>query len=128
MALIVFYALKGRCMFTDVALQGAQAKGYGKKEIIECIKDYIDVGDFVKTMRSEKYPGTMQDVYRCQYKNIDWYVKICFFEDRKEVLVISFKEHGSVLPKVPIVRRKRPKVHRPRQNRNARSETGHSKS
>jgi Motility quorum-sensing regulator, toxin of MqsA len=94
----------GKVTITQVAIEGAGVHGYSAKEIIECFSAFVLEEDFFKTMRSVT-SGGMLDVYRCTYKNIDWYVKFAVDGDVVDggmLHIVSFKESGkSALPCMP---------------------------
>jgi motility quorum-sensing regulator/GCU-specific mRNA interferase toxin len=75
---------------TGTALRDAFALGYGRQEIVDVIQT-IKPEHFYKTMRSEKNPGLMQDVYRVPDGDLELYVK--FTSDLvAEFKLLSFKE------------------------------------
>ncbi len=53
-------------------------------EVVKEVFASIDPDGFRKTMELEKRPGTMADVYGCEYDGTSWYVK--FFIDDEEQL------------------------------------------
>lgn len=80
----------GEYRITLSAARGAQQLGFDEKDIVACVRGLADA-DFGKTMRSEKVPGLMQDVYRPVYLGRELYVKLQLGSDGKAV-VVSFKQ------------------------------------
>lgn len=84
---------RGGYFCTKVAMDGAALHGFGKEDIEECLLDFLSDSDFYQTIESNNHPGTMLDVYECEYSGIIWYVKLKIVKD--SAWVVSFKESTS---------------------------------
>lgn len=84
---------EGNYRLTGSATISAAALGFTRTEVVECILG-LRADDFYKTMRSERIPTLMQDVYRPRFEGYHLYVKLQV-QPRSSgqlVMIISFKQ------------------------------------
>jgi Motility quorum-sensing regulator, toxin of MqsA len=79
----------GSWRLTESAVDAALQMGFDEGDIYACVVDCLEETHFYKTMRSEKNPLLMQDVYHITYEEHRVYVKL---QVNVEAVVVSFKE------------------------------------
>lgn len=83
---------KGQWRPTYEAAKYARELEFDGQDIVECIRELV-ANDFYKTMESTTLQGTMQDVYRPWYCDVQIYLKLQVQQTllQRRVVVISFK-------------------------------------
>lgn len=83
---------KGQWRPTNEAVKCARELEFDGQDIVECIRELV-ANDFYKTMESTTLQGTMQDVYRPWYCDVQIYLKLQVQQTllQRRVVVISFK-------------------------------------
>jgi hypothetical protein len=83
----------GQYLVTETARRGLAELGFDEQDLLDCVGD-LTVGEFYKTMRSVRYPGLWQDVYRPTWEGVPIYLKLQVVPDppaRGTAVIISFK-------------------------------------
>ena len=90
-----------RVVFTNAALRGMQLLSLDAEAGLNVLLS-VGEADFHKTMESQKFPGTMLDVYRPYLGALRLYVKWTVQDgaDGPFLYVVSFKEHVPLNDKV----------------------------
>jgi hypothetical protein len=84
--------LLGCYQVTGRAASDAGEMGFDESDILECV-DALTLDDFDKTMESETFPGSWQDVYKRECSGIQTYIKLQVVKPYKPdatTIVISF--------------------------------------
>lgn len=79
----------GAFVITLQARRDAYDLGFDVKDMRDCVLE-LSTSDFHKSMRSRRFPGRYQDVYRPVYAGFGLYVKIQMLSNGP-VVIVSFK-------------------------------------
>lgn len=88
LAIVRQLVAESKIRMTASAINGAEALGLGRDEIIDAVKN-LTMADFYKSMTAHADHAIWQDVYRPTTKAGEVYLKLIVIDD---VLVVSFKE------------------------------------
>jgi hypothetical protein len=78
---------------SKAAANGAGELYLDEEDILECVIK-LQPADFYKSMESNRFPGTYQDVYKPRFNGFAIYLKLQIMDGRK-VAIISFKRDES---------------------------------
>ncbi len=79
----------GAFVITLQARRDAYDLGFDVKDMRDCVLE-LSTSDFHKSMRSRRFPGRYQEVYRPVYAGFGLYVKIQMLSNGP-VVIVSFK-------------------------------------